>query len=527
MRLALKFALKLALVALLPLISPVARAETVLRIAPGSDGSSFDPMGPAATQTYIQGLVVYDTLFAPDEDLNVRPQMVGAENISADHLTYRLTLRPGLLFHDGGKVTASDVAASLKRWMGLDIVGRTMAADTASIDAVDTDTVVLVMKRPFPVEQALANSGSGLPVIMREKEALAGRFTAQTEIIGSGPFRFVPSAYKPGDHIIYERFSGYVPRTEPANGLAGGKIAKVDMLDFHFIPDAATKSAALTTGEVDIVDQLPFDQADVLVNSKDVVVFVSSRIFNPFFLRPNSLYPPFDNARARQALALAVSQADYMAVSFVRPEWGKPCHSFFVCGSPNGITDGSEPYAKPDIARAKQLLAESGYKGEPVTLVTSHETLFIGMAADYATEALKKIGLNIQEENSDYGTFMTRRNNKAKPSEGGWNLFITSVSGSGLYTPISNSIADTTCGGKNFAGWACDEEAAALRDAYIHEGDPAKQREILVKLSRRLWEVMPTVVLGQRANLYGLRKNISGFVRSPSLVTPFWNIEKH
>ena len=116
------------------------------------------------------------------------------------------------------------------------------------------------MKRPFPVEQALANSGSGLPVIMREKEALAGRFTAQTEIIGSGPFRFVPSAYKPGDHIIYERFSGYVPRTEPANGLAGGKIAKVDKLDFHFIPDAATKSAALTTGEVDIVDQLPFDQ---------------------------------------------------------------------------------------------------------------------------------------------------------------------------------------------------------------------------------------------------------------------------
>jgi peptide/nickel transport system substrate-binding protein len=122
---------------------------------------------------------------------------------------------------------------------------------------------------------------------------------------------------------------------------------------------------------------------------------------------------------------------------------------------------------------------------------------------------------------------MTRRNNKAKPSEGGWNLFIASVSGAGLYTPLSNSLADTTCGGKNFAGWACDEEAAALRDAYIHEGDPAKQRQILVKLSARLWEVMPTIVLGQRANLYGLRKNISGFVRSPSLVTPFWNIEKH
>ncbi len=511
---------------LLLLFSLTARAETVLRIAPGSDGSSFDPMGPAATQTYIQGMVVYDMLFALDENLNVHPQMIGATDISADRLTYKLTLRPGLLFHDGGPVTARDVVASLKRWMGLDIVGRTMAMDVASIDVVDQDTLALVMKRPFPVEQALANSGSGLPVIMREKEAAAGRFTQQTEIIGSGPFRFVPSAYRPGDHIIYERFPGYAPRKEPPNGLAGGKIAKVDKLDFHFIPDAATKSAALTTGEVDIVDQLPFDQADVLVNNKDVTVFVSSKIYNPFFLRPNALYPPFDNPKARQALALAVNQADYMAVSFVRPEWGLPCRSFFVCGSPNGITDGAQPYVKPDLERAKRLLAESGYKGEPVTIVTSHETLFIGMAADYATEELKKIGLNIQEVNSDYGSFMTRRNNKAKPAEGGWNLFIASVSGAGLFTPLSNSIADTTCGGKNFAGWACDEEAASLRDAYIHEGDPAKQREILTKLSQRLWEVMPTIVLGQRANLYGLRKNISGFVRSPSLITPFWNIEK-
>jgi peptide/nickel transport system substrate-binding protein len=504
-----------------------ARAETVLRVAPGSDGSSFDPMGPASTQTYIHGLIVYDMLFALDETLNVHPQMVGAEDVSPDRLTYKLSLRPGLLFHDGSKVTARDVVASLKRWMGLDIVGRTMASDTASLDVIDDNTMALVMKRPFPVEQALANSGSGLPVIMREKEATAGRFTKETEIIGSGPFRFVPGLYRPGDHNVYDRFAGYVPRDEPPNGLAGGKVVKVDQLDLHFIPDAATKSAALTTGEVDFVDQLPFDQADVLVDNKDVSVVVSSQIFNPFFLRPNALHPPFDNPKARQALALAVNQADYMAVAFVRPEWGKPCLSFFVCGSPNGVTDGSEPYVKPDLERARQLLAESGYKGEPVTLVTSHETLFIGMAADYATEALKKIGLNVQEANSDYGTFMTRRNNKAIPSEGGWNLFITSVSGAGLYTPLSSSIADTTCGARNFAGWTCDEEAAALRNTYIHEADPAKQREILVKLSERLWQVMPAIVLGQRANLYGMRKNISGLVHSPSLVTAYWNIEKH
>jgi peptide/nickel transport system substrate-binding protein len=149
------------------------------------------------------------------------------------------------------------------------------------------------------------------------------------------------------------------------------------------------------------------------------------------------------------------------------------------------------------------------------------------MAGDYAVQNLKQIGLNVQAAESDYGTFMTRRNSKKPPAEGGWNLFITSVSGAGFYAPLSNSVADTTCGGKNFAGWVCDEEAASLRDAYIHEPDPKLQEVILKKLSERLWQVMPAIVLGQRANLYGWRNNISGFVHSPSLVTAFWNIEKH
>jgi len=511
----------------LALLVATARAETVLRVAPGSDVSGFDPMGPAATQTYIHGLIVYDTLFALDEDLQVRPQMVETAETTPDGLRWTLRLRPGLMFHDNTPVTAKDVIASLKRWMGLDIVGRTMAADTAALTETDPSTIAIALKRPFPVDQALANSGSGLPVIMRAQDAATDRFTKDTPIIGSGPFRFLPNEFVSGDRIAYAKFVGYVPRNEPPNGLAGGKVAKVDKLDFRIIPDASTKSSALRTGEVDFLDQVPFDQAEALLGRKDVTVTTLTKIFNPFFLRPNTLYPPFDNQKARQALAMAVDQPEYMAVSFVRPEWGQPCKSFFVCGSPNGITDGSEPYAKPDLAKARQLLAESGYKNEPVILVTSHDSLFVGMAADYATQSLKQIGLNIQEADSDWGTFLSRRNSKNKPSEGGWNLFITSVSGAGIFTPLSNSIADTTCGGRNFAGWACDQQAADLRDAYIHEPDAAKRPAILSALSRRLWEVMPTIVLGQRANLYGYRTNISGFVHSPSLVTAFWNIEKH
>jgi peptide/nickel transport system substrate-binding protein len=499
---------------------------SVLRVAPGADLTVLDPTGPAATTTYIHGMMVYDALYGQGEDLTVHPQMVERDEVSADSLTWTITLREGLLFHDGSAVTTADVIASLRRWMGLDVVGRTMAADVDAMEPVDARTFRIRLKRAFPVREALANSGSGLPVILRERDAAGGPFNRETQVIGSGPFRFVANEYRPGARVVYERFAEYRPRAEPANGFAGGKVVRIPRLEFLVLPDAATKAAALQAGEIDFIDQVPFDQAEAMTGRRGITVAALSRIYNPFFMRPNSLYPPFDNADARRALALAIHQPDYMAVSFVRPEWGQPCLSFFVCGSPNGTTAGSEPYARQNLAEARRLLERSGYRGEPVVLLNSRETLFVGMAGELAAQNLREAGFNIVLAESDWGTLMARRNSRNAPDRGGFNLFITSLSGSGLYSPLSNSIADTTCGARNFAGWACDEEAARLRDDYIHEPDQAKRREILERLSRRLWDVMPTVILGQRAQLYAWRNNVSGFVRSPSLITIFWNIEK-
>jgi len=513
-------------IALLLLLGLAPASAATLEVAASADLTGLDPMAPGATGTYIHGLLVYDTLFAQTEKLAIRPQMVETEVVAPDKLTYTMTLRPGLLFHDGTPVTTRDVLESLRRWMGLDIVGRTMAMDVAGMEAADDRTFTIHLKRPFPVEQALANSGSGLAAIMREQDAAAGPFTRTTPVIGSGPFRFVAEEWAPGDKFVYTKFAGYVPRAEPPDGLAGGKVPKLDRIVFHVMPDASTKSAALQTGEVDFIDALPFDQADVLARRPGITVGRLSNTYNTFFLRPNALFPPFDKPEARRALALAVNQRDYMDVAFVKPDWGQPCLSFFVCGSPNGITAGSAPYAHQDLDRARAMLKASGYAGEKVVLINSHETLFVGMAGDFAAENLKQIGLNIEVAESDWGTFMTRRNNKAEPARGGWNLFITSVSGSGTFSPLSNSTADTTCGARNFAGWTCDEEAARLREQWIHEPDPARQREVLEQLSARLWAVMPTVILGQRAQLYAWRSTVTGFVHPPSLVTVFWNIEK-
>src|SRR5258708_33474347 len=89
--------------------------------------------------------------------------------------------------------------------------------------------------------------------------------------------------------------------------------------------------------------------------------------------RPNHLYPPFDNPKARQALAMAVNQEEYLSAAFGDERWWRPCYSFFVCDSSNATEAGSEPYQKQDIPRAKELLKEAGYNGEKVTLIATHE----------------------------------------------------------------------------------------------------------------------------------------------------------
>ncbi len=222
----------------------IASAETVLNVAASADLVTLDPTGTASPIVYTHGFLFYDTSFAPDEELGIRPQMVGDEAVSAGKLSYTLTLRPGLTFHDGSLVTARDVIASLQRWMSLDIVGRTMAVDVQSMTAMDANTFTIALKRRFPVEQALANSGSGLPVILREKETSAGPIARNTAVIGSGPFRFVADAWRPGDKAVYEWFAGYVPRNEPPNGLAGGTRSQYPPRAAPILPAPCPRSAS-------------------------------------------------------------------------------------------------------------------------------------------------------------------------------------------------------------------------------------------------------------------------------------------
>ncbi|MCX7382423.1 MAG: ABC transporter substrate-binding protein [Alphaproteobacteria bacterium] len=351
------------------LTAGAAMAQTppkILRYTPAADLTGLDPQVNGALTTAQYSMMVYDTLFSLDATLTPRPQMVDTYTVSPDGLRYDFKLRPGLKFHDGQKVTGADVVPSITRWMKRDALGQKMAAAIATFQPEGEDGFSITFKQRYPfVETTLAWSGFGMAAIMRAQDAATDPFKQITTSIGSGPFRFLPQRWQIGSSAAWAKNTDYVARPEPPSGMSGGKVVKIDGVEMRYIPDAATRANALKTGEVDLVDLLPADLVDFVRADKNLIAGRLQPLGGLGFIRINQLQPPFNNLKARQALALTVNQPDFMAAAYGKQDsWEERCFSFFLCRSPNGTEAGSEPYQKQDLAKARQLLAESGYKGE-------------------------------------------------------------------------------------------------------------------------------------------------------------------
>jgi peptide/nickel transport system substrate-binding protein len=500
-----------------------AQAESVLRVVPHADLKVVDPITVTAAITFMHGLMVYDSLLALDASLTPKPQMAESVAISPDRLTYTFTLRPGLKWHDGTAVTASDLVPSLKRWMARAPVGQKLSPSIADLTAPEQRTFVIRLKQPYPLtEYSLGLAG---PWVMPAKVAETDAFTNITSTVGSGPFRFAASEWKPGAKVVYEKNPDYVPRAEPPSFFAGGKQVKVDKVEWTIMPDAATAAAALGRGEVDYWNWPSADLVPTLQKNPDVVVEVVFPMGFVNFGRPNALLPPFNNVKARQALAHAFDQREFMQAAYGDEHWWRVCHSYFVCGAPYGSEAGAEPYLAPDLAKAKQLIAESGYKGEKVVVINTKEIPVIGALTTVAIPRMKEIGLNVEEQLVDWGTFIGRIAKKDPISEGGWSFFTTNGTGMTAHHPLTNLGAPMQCDGKNWFGWPCDEKAEQLRTVFLDAPDEAARKAAMATYHRYLMEVQPYVQLGQASSPEAWRKNVSGIVSTHLPV--FWNIAKN
>ena len=136
---------------------------------------------------------------------------------------------------------------------------------------------------------------------------------------------FEKDQWVPGDKVVYSKFEDYVPRDEPSDGFAGGKVVKVDRVEWIYIPDTNTATQALIAGEVDAYEIPPIDLLPVLEADPNIEVRVLDPLGKMGHIRPNHLYPPFDNVKARQALQLLVDQKAFLAAQVGNPTYEKFC----------------------------------------------------------------------------------------------------------------------------------------------------------------------------------------------------------
>jgi peptide/nickel transport system substrate-binding protein len=499
-------------------------SKTVRFIAQ-SDLRVLDPVWTSAYITRNHAYCVFDQLFAIDAEFAPQPQMVGEHQISADKLTYNFKLRDGLAFHDGSPVKGTDCVASIKRWMARDGHGQAMKPmlDESKPDGDKGFTIKL--KEPFGLLlDGLGKVSSLALFVMPERLANTDPFQQVTEMIGSGPFKFVKEEFEPGHRVVYVKNTDYVPRKEPPSWGSGGKVAKMDRIEWLYIPDAMTKVAALNNGEADWWENPPADVWPVLAANPDVTVARIDPLSSPIMTRFNHTQPPFDNPKMRQAVLSVVDQADFLAALAGDEQNWERCGSYFTCGTPMANDAGSEALTgKRDFEKAKKMIAEAGYKGEKIVVMDGVDQPVAHTQALVVTELLKKLGLNVELQAMDWGTLVTRRASKEPIDKGGYNIFATGWVGADLLDPVLNLPLKTNGDGAWF-GWPKDDKLEALRGQWLKAATLDERKKLARAIQERAFEVVPYLPTGQWKSKTAYRKNLKGVIQAPAFL--MWDVEK-
>ena len=495
----------------------------VLRCAPEANLASIDPIWTTATVAINHGYMVYDTLFGVDLSLTPQPQMAAGHTVSDDGRTWTITLRDGLFFHDGEKVRSADCIASIDRWSKRSSWGQALGAVTQEMTVKDDKTFTIQLKKPF----ALTTYALGVAscFIMPERVAKTDPFKQITEAVGSGPFKFVKEDWVAGAKAAWVKNDQYIPRDEPADFFAGGKRVYVDRVEHTVMPDGATAAAALQTGEVDWVHVPLIDLVPMLKRSAGVTVAVYDPLGWLGVIRPNFLYPPFDNRKLLRAILPAIDQREFLAaVIGEQSDLGKLPAGFFTVGSKMANMAGLEALSGPrDVAKAKRLVAESGYKGEPVLLMSPTDQPALAQVCQVTRDVFEKVGIKVDYQATDWSTLVARRASRELPDKGGWNAFCTSWSGLAVADPGGHFPIRGNGSGAWF-GWPTDQKMEALRDSWFDAPDLPTQQKICEDMQTYAFEQVPFIPIGQWFYPTAFRNTVTDIVRSPNIL--HWNLKK-
>jgi peptide/nickel transport system substrate-binding protein len=506
----------------------IGRAQSTkpLRYVGVADLSVLDPVVTGARPTRNAAYLIFDTLYGLDTEWRAQPQMVAGHSVENDGLVWNLTVRDGLRFHDGEPVLAKDVVASIRRFAPRVIFATALMDATDDLSAPDDKTVRFRLKRRFPhLAEALAGPGGNAPVIMPERLAQESPFKPVSEVIGSGPFRFLKDEHVSGARAVFARFAEYRPRDGSKVGFtAGPKVVHFDRVEWLTL-DPFSAEAALRKGEIDWWENPSRDLVDRVTGDPNITVVSHFATANGI-MTFNQLHPPFNNPAIRRALLGAIDQSE--AISTIAGADHDNWHDgigLFGAGTPFATDVGIEVLQGPrDYAKVKRALAEAGYNGERVIVMAPTDVHELGDLTRTGAEQLRRAGMNVDLQEMDFGSVIRRRANQGPPDKGGYNMFCTLVDRSLPNIHPFGHIAIRADGKEPINGWANSPNIEELRAAWLATADPGEQKRLCIEVQKRLWDDVPFIPLGEYWQASAYRKDVIDVI--PGCFTTFYGVRR-
>jgi len=501
----------LSVLLVLSLGVPYAMAQSpqmggTLRVAIIGEPPSLDHHFPVGILASAIAQHLFEGLFTMDSNFRPIPLLAESYSVADNGRRVVIKLRRGVLFHNGKELTSEDVVASLNRMMKLEYHFRSFVVpNVAELRNPDRYTVEFSLKQPSSMLLPLLSLPLGIypkEVIDEAKEERIKRF------IGTGPFEFVE--WRPDRHIELKRFEKYVARQEAPNGYGGKRVAYVDRLRFIPVPDVSVRVAGIETGEYDIAEEISPDFYSRVKGNPNVQAMIMKPLNWPF-INFNKKEGLFMNKKLRQAVAAALDLEPILAAAGGSREFYSLNPSIYQPEIKAWYTTaGKEYYNQKNPELARRLMAEAGYKGEPVRWLSTKQYDYIYNVGLTAKTQLEKVGFNMDLQVVEWAALVTRR---TKPDL--WEIFVT---GNSLNPEPPLTLAWLGV----WPGWWVDQRKDDLLAKFDLEAEHAKRFAVWEQLQKLIWEEVPIIKVGDLNGLAIAGAKVKGLW--PTYLMPYYNV---
>lgn len=446
-------------------------------------------------------------LFTWDEDFVVIPELVDTHEVGEDGLLNTLLLREGVPFHNGDEMTAEDVVASIEQWSDISGLGATWMDSVDNIEAVDDHTIEFQMSNPLGTfAPMLARIGQGCaiyPALIAEDADLTG----VSEIVGTGPYEMLD--YQPDQHVLFERFDDYAYRDEPPNGYGGRKYAYVDTIRFIPVTDDASRIAGLQAGDFHFIEEVAADHYATLADDPNVVADPEPYNWATFVF--NTREGIMTNQTIRQAAQAALNHEEILQAGY-GDGFFRLDPSLMFEETAWHSTVGEELYSPNDPERARELLEEAGYDGEPIRFLTTQEYQDHYNNSMVGIQQLQDAGFNIEPEFYDWATVGERRTDPEL-----WDIFTTGISGAdpALLAPIATG---------DWPGWWSSDAKLDLVRQLQQESEFEARYELFEQLQELFYEEAALIKLGDAYRISARSARLQNFIPIIQVSAFLWNV---